>query len=231
MKEFVAPEGTLACPDGQKALDWRDWLRLKFVRMAKSSDDVLDAAARIFRRQGFAATTLREVAGEAGLLPGSVHYRFPTRDALLLALMERAVSRGIAAVRAVAQSSDDPVERMRLALRAHLRLLVESDDAYVLLYDWRALQGDARASMIRLRDQYEAFWDGLLYEAAGAARLKPGVDLKLLRLLGFGALNWAAQWYRPEGGRTPDEIADTLWASLAFGVLDSPVAPKQAARA
>src|SRR4051812_42920293 len=141
--------------------------------MAKQVDDVLDAAARLFRAQGFVGTSVREVAAAASMLPGSLHYRFSTKDALLLALMERAVTRSIAAVREAVSRASDPVERMRLALRAHLVQLLESDDAYVLLYDWRSLQGDARTTMIRLRDAYESFWDGLLYEAAGAARMKP----------------------------------------------------------
>src|SRR4051794_20842097 len=56
-------------------------------------EDPLDAAARLFRKQGFAATTVRQIAKQAGMLPGSLHYRFPSKEALLLALMERAIER------------------------------------------------------------------------------------------------------------------------------------------
>lgn len=181
---------------------------------------LLDAAALLFRQKGFAATGLREIARDAGLLPGSVHYRFPTKEALLVALMERAVERAIAAVRSAAAETSDPTERVRLGLRAHLRLLVSRDDSvHVLLYEWRSLTGPAREDMVRLRDRYEAFWDGMLYEAAGAGRLRADADLKLVRLFGFGAVNWVATWYSPDGGRTPEEIADAFWAYLAFGLL------------
>lgn len=181
---------------------------------------LLDVAARLFRQKGFAATGLREIARDAAVLPGSVHYRFPTKEALLVALMERAVERAIAAVRAAASETSDPTERMRLGLRAHLRLLVSGDDSvHVLLYEWRSLAGDARDEMVRLRDRYEAFWDGMLYEAAGAGRLSARADLKLVRLFGFGAVNWVATWYSPDGGRTPEEIADAFWSYLALGVL------------
>ena len=44
-------------------------------------------------------------------------------------------------------------------------MLLSGDDAvYVLLYEWRALSGFARDEMVRLRDRYEAFWDGMLYD-------------------------------------------------------------------
>ncbi|MCZ2134580.1 MAG: hypothetical protein LC098_04005, partial [Burkholderiales bacterium] len=71
----------------------------------------------------------------------------------------------------------------------------------------------------RLRDRYEAFWDGMLYEAAGAGRLRPGVDLKLVRLFGFGAVNWVATWYSPDGDRTPEQIADVFWSYMALGLF------------
>jgi AcrR family transcriptional regulator len=185
-----------------------------------SVEIVLDAAARLFRGKGFAATTVREIAQAAGMLPGSLHYRFASKEAILVALMERALERVTRAVREAIASSKDPVERLRLALRTHLAMLVSGDDSvYVLLYDWRAVTGEAREAIVGLRERYEALWDGLLYAAAGAGRLRPRVDLRLVRLLGVGALNWAAQWFRRDGERTPEEVADALWAFLAFGVL------------
>ena len=59
----------------------------------------------------------------------------------------------------------------------------------------------------------------MLYEAAGAGRVRSGVDLKLVRLYGFGAVNWVATWYTPGGKRTPEQLADAFWGYLALGLL------------
>jgi hypothetical protein len=126
------------------------------------------------------------------------------------------------------------MERLRLALRARVRFLLSRDSASVILFDWRSLKGAAREEMIRQRDTYEAFWIGLINEAAGAGRLRPGLDLKLLRLLVFGAVNWVALWYSPRGQRSPEEIADAFWGFIAFGVFDDahrPADVKSALRA
>jgi AcrR family transcriptional regulator len=184
---------------------------------------VLRAAARLFREQGYERTTVRQVARAAGLLPGSLHYRFPAKEDLLLELMRRAVAASAVAVRAAVEGVGDPVERVRRALRAHMRaLLAGGDAAPVLLSEWRALRGPARRAMVRLRDEYEALWDGLLREAAAAVALRPGVDLRLVRLLGFGALNGAAAWYRPGGTHTPEAIADAFVDWMRDGVLRPP---------
>src|SRR5258707_12669599 len=112
----------------------------KTVAAGEANDFVLDAAARLFRQKGVDATTVRDVARAAGILPGSLHYRFASKEELLVALMERAIDRLMAGVLEAITEGQDPIERMRLAIRAHLRMLLSGDDAvYVLLYDFRSL--------------------------------------------------------------------------------------------
>jgi AcrR family transcriptional regulator len=186
----------------------------------EADERILLAAGRLFREKGFGGTTVREIARAANLLPGSLHYRYASKDDVLVALMERGVKRAIAAVTGAIRATRDPVERLRLGLRAHLELLCQGDDSlYVLLYDFRSLPVAARERVERARARYEAFWDGMLYEAWGTGRSRPALDLELVRQFGMGAINWVATWYRPESGRTPAQIADTFWTYMAFGLL------------
>jgi len=190
------------------------------ARRTFDEEVVLDAAAHVFRKRGYGGATVREVAQAAGMLPGSLHYRYPSKEALLLDLMERAINRVMASGRAAVESARDPVERLRLALRAHLEALLSGDDdVYVLLYDWRSLQGAAMHAMLRLRSRYEQFWDDLLQDAIRAGWARPGVDAELLRQFGFGALNWVAQWRHEGDPRSAEQIAEAFWSYLAFGLL------------
>lgn len=199
--------------------------------MDKDNDRLLAAAGRLFRERGFAATTVREIAAAAGMLPGSLHYRYPTKDSLLVALMERGMRYAIRTVRGAIDRGSEPVECMRYALGAHLRLLVEGDDAiYVNLYEFRSVTGAARERIVRLRDAYEALWDGLLHRAAGAGLLRAGVDLRLVRMLLLGATNWSAQWYSSARTRTPEEIADAFVAIAGLGFLQIPASNAMAAQ-
>jgi AcrR family transcriptional regulator len=190
---------------------------------AAATDGILDAAAGLFRQKGYAATTVRDIARAAGILPGSLHYRYANKEDLLVALMERAIDRLIAGVLAATAEGPDPLERLRLAVRAHLRILLSGDDAvYVLLYDWRSLSAGPAAAMVRQRERLERFYDELITQAAQFAPVRPGLDLTLLRQFGFGAANWAAQWHQPGGRYTPDQIAETFFQLVAFGALTPP---------
>lgn len=182
---------------------------------------VLQAAARQFRERGYAATTLRDIARGAGMLPGSVHYRYRSKEDILAALMEHAIDRLIEGVRAVTATVTNPLERVRLAMIEHLRILLSGEDSvYVLLYDWRSLSPAAERAIARQRQRYEQFADDLLAQAAALAPVRPGVDLYLLRQFAFGASNWAAQWHDPKSSYTPEAIADAFFRYMTIGTLE-----------
>jgi AcrR family transcriptional regulator len=184
-----------------------------------TEDVALDAAARIFRTQGYGTSTVRQIAEAAGMLPGSLHYRYPTKESLLLALAARAVDRAIAAIRAATATSDDATARLRLAARAYVRLLLTSDDAPVLLHEWRALVGAPGRELRAHVRRFEVFLDELVADAIAAGALRPQIDVTLARRFAFGALNWATVWYSPDEGIMSDAIADTFFAFMAYGLV------------
>ena len=191
-----------------------------------TDEKVLLAAGKLFREKGFAATTVREIAAAADMLPGSLHYRYSSKDDLLVALMKRGVERAIKAVELATAGEPSAIERLRLGLRAHLELLCNGDDSlYVLLFDWRSLTSGALEGVIRERERLESFWEGLLLEAHASGVARPALDIELVRHFGFGAINWVATWYREGDGRTPAQIADAFWSFLAFGLLHESARP------
>jgi len=191
--------------------------KARALRKPLDRERILREAAKLFRKQGFDGTTLRDIAKACDCLLGSLYYRYPTKDALLLDMMETALGSGVALLRAAVDEIDDPLEKLRAALRVHANHVTsESDMMVAVLYEWRGLEPRGRKRMVALRDRYERVWDELLEQAAAAGAFEPGHDLKLQRLLLIGGLNWTATWYRPGGSHTPDEIADFAWKSLAL---------------
>ena len=183
--------------------------------------DVLSNAARLFREKGFERTSLKEIAEACNMLPGSLYYRYNSKEALLVELMRRGVDLVTAEVESAYASSDDPVERLRLCINAHLRaLLVDSDAVYVLLFEWRALGPEAREEIIELRDQYESLWAGILETMIAQGVVRKNIDGRLLRLIGLGALNWVATWFDPNGAHSLDTIGDLIWQIAMDGVIN-----------
>lgn len=175
--------------------------------------DLLRVAARLFRQQGFAATSTRDIAASAGMQSGSPFYHFESKEALLAAVMqegmERALQRQRAAIaESVMERAPDPRECLRVLVRSHLDVLLgpDSDFIPVMLYEWRSLSEAQRTEVNRLKDDYEGTWVPVLraLRESGELRGDPG----LARLMLFGALNWSVQWFDPARRASLDELAD-----------------------
>ncbi len=172
-------------------------------RQDNRRQDILDAAARLFAFRGYHATSMRDIAAAAEMLPGSVYYHFASKEALLLAVYAEGVARIAAHVDDAVARKRNPRARLQAACAAHLEMLLDrSDYAQVVV---RVLPQDAEAmsaALIRLRDDYERRFRNLI----AALPLSRRADRKLLRLGLLGALNGAKVWYRA-GKQTPASVA------------------------
>lgn len=189
--------------------------------------ELLRVAARLFRKKGFDATSTRDIAAAAGMRSGSPFYHFKTKGALLFAVMEQGMRDAIAQ-QDLLLKKEQTVQAPRAprahlaprAPRAHLALLVRnhfdvllgpgSDFIPVMLYEYRSLSPKQRATLAQLQSEYEAPWIPVLQALHAAGALQ--ADVKLARLLMFGALNWSAQWYDRRKGATLDELAEAALA-------------------
>lgn len=177
---------------------------------------LLRAAAGLFRQQGFAGTSTRDIASAAGMQPGSPFYHFENKQALLAAVMtegmERATRHQAAAMQAAADAAQTQGrvlaarDCLRVLVRSHFDVLLgpESDFIPVMLYEWRSISVAQRQTVNRLRSSYEAAWVPVLQALHAQGALQG--DPSLARLMIFGALNWAVQWYDPTRCATLDDL-------------------------
>lgn len=173
--------------------------------------DLVRAAARLFRTQGFDATSTRDIAAAIGMQSGSPFYYFESKSALLFAVMQDGMAQ--------AQASQDAAlrilgaraparERLRALIRQHYEVLLGegSDFIPVMLYEWRSLTPAQREAVAAQKDAYEAAWMPALRALHRAGHLN--APPALARLFIFGALNWTVQWFDPIGPRTLDDLTE-----------------------
>ena len=179
--------------------------------------ELIRAAARLFHRKGFAATSTRDIAAKAGMQSGSPLYHFKSKSALLHAVMEEGLrSAGQQQARALQALGADgtstaavaPDAALRALIRAHFDILLGpgSDFVPVMLYESRSLTPRQRADIAKLQREYEAHWMPVLQALRETGRLR--TDVHLARLLILGALNWTVQWFDPKGPATLDDLTD-----------------------
>jgi AcrR family transcriptional regulator len=177
---------------------------------------LLTAAARLFRRQGFDATSTRDIAAAVGMHSGSPFYHFKSKDALLYAVMEEgmhaAIARQATALAAAEPAARDALADMRRLIRAHFDTLhgPGNDFVPVMLYEHRSLSVRQRTLLAKVQVDYEAAWTPVLEALHASGHLRAPV--KLSRLLILGALNWSVQWFDRKKGASLDELTDACMA-------------------
>ena len=195
---------------------------------------LLNCAAKLFRRKGFGATSTRDIAAAVGMQSGSPFYHFESKGALLYAVMEEGMRSAIArqeqALRHAQAAASDAAGRLRILIRNHFDILLGpgSDFIPVMLYEARSITPRQRTALAQLQGAYEAPWMPVLDALHAGGRLK--ADVKLARLLMFGALNWSAQWYDRRKGATLDELTDAAIALFVAPPQRDRITPGRAPR-
>lgn len=170
--------------------------------------DIVAQSAALFRQQGYANTTVRDISAAVGIQPGSWFYHFKSKQDILVAVVEQGMAQSLADLEAIAAQPMTPRAAFKRLVQVHLHTLLAPDHDFiaVLLYEWRSIDQPARSRIIKLKDRYEAIWDEVIkaLHASGDWAMPTRFD----RLLMFGALNWTAQWYKPGAGGGLDELAE-----------------------
>jgi TetR/AcrR family transcriptional regulator, cholesterol catabolism regulator len=183
-------------------------------------EQIIDVAARLFSRQGYHGTSVRDIAQAVGMLSGSLYAHIRTKEDLLYEIVLRAAGEFLDDVAAAAGSKERPEERLRAAMRAHIRVVAgDIDAARVFHHEWTMLTGERRREVVALRDRYENLWDGIVGALPGR------LPRKLARLLVLSAANWVYTWYDPAGPLSPDQVADRYTDLLLRGLGNGKVSP------
>ncbi|MBI5922786.1 MAG: TetR/AcrR family transcriptional regulator [Betaproteobacteria bacterium] len=169
--------------------------------------ELVRAAGRLFREQGYDATTIRDIAAAVGMRSGSPFYHFKSKQDLLKTVVLEGMHAALAAIEAVLAQRLPPRETFHALIRAHLDTILVSggDFAPVLLHEWRSLSPESRAEIVASKDRYEKIWQKTLTDLKRANLIAD--DSSLARLLIIGSINWTAQWYRPDGKLSIDKLA------------------------
>lgn len=186
---------------------------------------ILKAAAQLLDRHGYAGTRLTEIAELASVQAPALYYYFPSRDALVEQVVLSGQATIIDHVVATLSGLDDglePLERVREAVAAHLRIVLETSDfSSAALRNAVQLPEPIRAKLVEGLRTYSDVWRDLVEECAEAGQLAPGLDPGLARTFVLGMLNWAPQWFDPDRGPV-DDVIDTaqrfIVNALARGV-------------
>lgn len=168
------------------------------------------AALKLFARHGFAAVSMRQIAGEVGVQAGALYNYTPDKQSLLFSLLKGHMDELLSAW-AEEGVRGDPLDRLACFTRFHIRFNVERPDAIFISYmELRNLEPENFAVIERLRRAYEDELECILRDGVAAGVFEVP-DLKIATLAVIAMLTGVNTWYRPGGRLSLDEVQRIYW--------------------
>jgi AcrR family transcriptional regulator len=180
---------------------------------------ILEEATRLFGAQGYTGTTMRDIATAVGVLPGSLYTHIDGKEALLLEIVEAGIDKFLALGYAAVAGPGNAEERLRTLIKGHVAIVAQNAErTLVVFHQWRYLTGDNLERIVEKRRQYELIMTTVVEDGSREGVFSPKLHLKTAVLGILGALNWTAEWYKPDGPASGEEIGERLADTILFGL-------------
>lgn len=187
----------------------------------RSRDSILEAAAKLFRKQGYSATTLRQIAQLANMEAGSIYYHFRSKEVILKEVLDRGLSHIFEAVKLAVTQAQGQSHRRRIgaAIEAHLIALLEASDFTSANFrTYGHLPEKLKKRHRPLRRAYAEYLDQLFRDAQKAGEIRADIKITMLRIFVIGALNWTVEWARNGTRENVRELAKRIELLIFEGV-------------
>jgi AcrR family transcriptional regulator len=188
-------------------------LRAEQVRQTRAA--LVAAGRRLFGQDGFAATSVEDLAREARVTTGALYHHFPTKTALFETVFEGVHAELLKASARNAAGASDELEALSLGFDAFLDAVLEPDVQQILITDAPAVLGLARFTELDERYAFAAIVAAL--RAATAAGQLSVEDPETVARMLLGALVRGGMLIAgsAEPGQTRDAVARAIRAMLA----------------
>ena len=182
--------------------------------------EVLNTAAEVFARQGYAAATVQQVADELGILKGSIYYYIKTKEDLLFRLLEEVhedLDKRIAEVAAL--EDEDALERLERYVRIQTEYTLANLTKISVYYDnLDQLSQPNRKVILARRKVHEDFVVDLVLRGQAEGSIDDQRDARLIAYSIFSTIIWPYRWYRPRGRIKAADVVEGCVEFILRGV-------------
>lgn len=189
------------------------------AEFSRPREAILEAAIILFGKRGYTGTTMRDIAKEVGILPGSLYAHISSKETLLDEIVEVGIE-SFLSIEAMLKQSAPVIDRLRTAIKAHATIAAENPGrSLVVFHQWRFLTEPNLTRALNKRRRYQQLFVKIIDEGIADKSFDSGLDSKAAVFTILGALNWIPEWYSPAGPFSPSEIGDKIADILIKGLL------------
>ncbi|MFK7756044.1 MAG: TetR/AcrR family transcriptional regulator [Flavobacteriales bacterium] len=182
-------------------------------------EQIKSCAARLFRKRGFTATSVRDIAAELNIEAPSLYNHIKGKQELLQLLLLELAGEFTTGMETVYGSNLAAKEKLERLIKLHVDLTISHTDGMALLTsDWVHLEEPAYSTFVSQRDAYEVAFREILKEALHTDK-NDKVDLDLALFSMLSTLRWLYSWYLKNQKVNQIELEKEMVRNLLTGLF------------
>jgi len=163
-------------------------------RGEQQRDELLEVAIELFAANGYAGTSIRDIANLTGRSVSNIYHYFKDKEALWLAILEYSVKDLPERLRSAMSSCENPLEQFRALVRAHLQECARHRrEAKIFFIDEERLSPTGKRINKRVQKEIYDLYLGVLQVMKKDGLIATG-NLRALAFNVLGVINWHLRW-------------------------------------
>ncbi len=188
---------------------------------------ILEAATMEIARVGYEKASMRMVAKASGVSLAGLYHYFDSKEKMLFLIQFRTFSALLNNLREKLHGVNDPVEQLRVMVRAHVGYFADHMAALkTCSHELDSLSGEAYDETRAIRREYYELSRSIIERILDARSPDSTFDHHVVTMSLFGTLNWLYRWYDPKRDRSPTTIANQIATQFLDGIAGAPHAAK-----
>lgn len=189
-------------------------------RQRLTQQAIVAAAAELFAREGFGATSLDEIAERLGASKASLYYYIKNKEEILRLIFLTVLTVSEEPLREIVESTLSPREKLCRAIEHQTAVAADRSPAMTVFYrEQPHLTGPFAQEIILRKKAYERYFEQIIEEGQRAAVFVADIDAKIVVFALLGMCNWLSQWYKSGGQYTPQQIAEMFERVVGVGLF------------
>jgi AcrR family transcriptional regulator len=171
---------------------------------------IIEKATQLFQKQGYAATSMRDLAGYIGIEAASLYSHIKSKEEILQTICFQMANDFFQSLEKIELEKLSADEKLKKAVISHVKVLTKDSAASAVFFsEWRHLSESYLKDFLTMRNNYENKFIQILIDGHKEGVFKK-MDAKFTVLALLSSINWMPSWYKPEGKLTPEEIAENV---------------------
>src|SRR3990170_3562937 len=190
------------------------------MRDPDKPQQIIEAAIRVFARNGYYNSRVSDIAREAGIAAGTIYLYFKTKDEILVTLFREKMAEWVALVRKAIADEHDPVAKIGKIVALHFKMIEEHPDlAEVVQVELRQGHKFFRGASAHEISAYFDVIRGVLEDGVAAWRIRHDLPVKIATKMLFGAMDQLApSWVLGKRGYRLTDAAEPVATIFLGGV-------------